>query len=81
MFLLNHGVENPADGIHGDEASLYVVEVPTRNTFDESAKWTVKVSGHSTFPRWDAPIDEAFEQASWQFHGSLETTLTALVTE
>jgi hypothetical protein len=34
------------------------------------------VSGHSTFPRWDGPTDEAFERASWQFHGSLEDALT-----
>jgi hypothetical protein len=37
------------------------------------------VSGHSAFPRWDGPTDEAFEQASWQFHGSLEDALAELV--
>jgi len=46
MFLLGHGVENPADGIHGDEEYLYVVELPTRNPFEEPSEWTVKVSGH-----------------------------------
>ena len=50
LFLLGHGVENPADGIHGDEEYLYVVELPTTNPFDEPAEWTVKVSGHSAFP-------------------------------
>ena len=81
LFLLGHGVENPADGIHGDEEYLYVVELPTQNPFDEPGEWTVKVSGHSTFPRWDGPTSEAFERASWQFHGSLENALAELVAE
>ena len=79
LFLLGHGVENPADGIHGDEEYLYVVELPTTNAFDDPAEWTVKVSGHSAFPRWDGPTDEAFERANWQFHGSLNDALTELV--
>jgi hypothetical protein len=79
VFLLGHGVENPADGIHGDEEYLYVVELPTENPFDEPAEWTVKVSGHAAFPRWDGPTDEAFERARWQFHGSLERALAELV--
>jgi hypothetical protein len=41
----------------------------------------VKVSGHSAFPRWDGPTDEAFKQASWQFHGPLDDALTELVAE
>ena len=81
LFLLGHGVEDPADGIHGDEEYLYVVELPTANPFDEPAEWTIKVSGHSAFPRWDGPTDEAFEQASWQFHGPLDDALTELVAE
>ncbi len=81
MFLLGHGVKNPADGIHGDEGYLYVVELPTENSVDEPAEWTVKVSEHTGFPRWDGPTDEAFERASWQFHGTLENALAALVAE
>ena len=81
LFLLGHGVENPADGIHGDEEYLYVIELPTENPFNEPAEWTIKVSGHSAFPCWDGPTDEAFERASWQFHGSLENALAELVTE
>jgi len=81
MFLLGHGVENPADGIHGDEEYLYVVELPTRNPFEEPAEWTVKVSGHSSFPRWDGPTEEAFDRASWQFHGPLEHALEEMVAE
>ncbi|PHQ38545.1 hypothetical protein DJ69_10985 [Halorubrum persicum] len=81
LFLLGHGVEDPADGIHGDEEYLYVVELPTANPFEEPSEWTIKVSGHSAFPRWDGPTDEAFEQASWQFHGPLDDALTELVAE
>ena len=81
LFLLGHGVENPADGIHGDEEYLYVVELPTWNPFEEPVEWTVRVSGHSAFPRWDGPTEEAFERASWQFHGSLENALAELVAE
>ena len=76
LFLLAHGAEEPADGIHGGEEYLYVVELPTENPFDEPAKWTVKVSGHSAFPRWDGPTDEAFERANWRFQGSLKNALT-----
>lgn len=64
LFLLGRGVENPADGIHGNEEYLYVVELPMENPFDKPAKWTVKVSGHSAFPCWDGPTDGAFERAS-----------------
>jgi hypothetical protein len=81
LFLLGHGVENSTDGIHGDEEYLYIVELPTRNPFEEPAEWTVKVSGHSAFPRWDGPIEEAFERASWQFHGPLEHALEEMVAE
>jgi hypothetical protein len=65
LFLLGHGVENPADGIHGDKEYFYVVEVPTRNPFEEPSEWTVKVSGRSAIPRWDSPTEEAFRRASW----------------
>jgi len=78
LFLLGHGIENPANGIHGDEEYLYIVELPTQAPFDEPAEWTVKVSDHAGFPRWDGPTDEAFEQASWQFHGPLEAALEEL---
>jgi len=81
LFLLGHGVENPADGIHGDEEYLYVVDLPADPPFDEPSEWTVRVSGHSAFPRWDDPTDEAFDRASWQFVGSLEDALAAFVTD
>ena len=81
LFLLGHGIENPADGIHGDEEYLYVVEIPTREAFDEPTEWTVKVSEHAGFPRWDGPTDEAFERASWQFQGPLDDALSEFATE
>jgi hypothetical protein len=81
LFLLGHGVENPVDGIHGDEEYLYVIELTTRNPFDEPAEWTVKVSGHSAFPRWDGPTDEAFERASWQFDGPLSGAIDELLSQ
>jgi len=46
-----------------------------------AVRWTVKVSGHSAFPRWDGPTEEAFERASWQFHGPLEQALEEIVAE
>ena len=81
MFLLGHGIENPADGIHGDEEYLYVVELPSRTAVDDPGEWSVKVSDHCGFPRWDGPTEEAFDRATWQFHGHLEDALTELVAE
>jgi len=81
MFLLGHGVENPADGIHGDEEYLYVVELPTGNALDEPGEWSVKVSEHCGFPRWDGPTEDAFDQATWQFHGPLTEAVDELIAE
>jgi hypothetical protein len=81
LFLLGHGVENPADGIHGDEEYLYVVDIPTREAFDEPTEWTVKISEHAGFPRWGGLTGEAFERASWQFQGPLDDALTELAAE
>jgi hypothetical protein len=81
LFLLGHGVENPVDGIHGDEEYLYVVELPTQNAFGEPAEWSVKVSDHCGFPRWNGPTEDAFDRATWQFEGSLEDAHEELVAE
>jgi hypothetical protein len=80
-FLLGYGVETPDSGIHGDEEYLYVVELPTRNPFDGPGDWTVKVSAHNGFPRWDGPTEEAFERATWQYEGSLSAAIDELVAE
>jgi hypothetical protein len=81
LFLVGHGVEDPADGIRADQEYLNVVGLPTVNPLDEPAEWTVKVSGHSAFPCWDGPTDKVFEQASWQFHGPLDDAFTELVAD
>ena len=80
-FLLGYGVEDPDEGIHGDEEYLYVVELPARGSFEEPGDWTVKVSAHNGFPRWDGPTEEAFERATWQYEGSLAGALEELVAE
>jgi len=81
LFLLGHGVEDPADGIHGDEEYLYEIELPASEPFDEASPWIVKVSEQCGFPRWGGQTDEAFERASWQFEGSLTEACDELITE
>ena len=80
-FLLGYGVEDPSEGIHGDEEYLYVVELPSRGPFDESGDWTVKVSAHNGFPRWDGPTEEAFERATWRYEGPLSGAIEELVAQ
>ena len=80
-FLLGYGVEDPESGIHGDEEYLYVVELPARSPIAYPGGWTVKVSAHSGFPRWDGPTEEAFERAAWQYEGPLTEAIEELVAE
>lgn len=71
MHMLGHAVENPADGIHGDEEYLYIVELERGSSpIDTSSQWNVKVSGHGEFPSRDNT--NAFELSRWQFTGTLE---------
>jgi len=42
---------------------------------DRQGEWS------PAFPRWDGPTEEAFERASWQFHGPLEQALEEIVAE
>ena len=70
QFLLGNAVEDPATGIHGDEEFLYEIEVP-EGPSAALREWTVRVSAHCGFPRWDGPTAAAFDQATWQFEGSL----------
>jgi len=81
VFVSHARLQDPADVIHGDEEYLYVVELPTRNPFEEPSEWIVKVSGHSAFPRWDGPTEEAFDQASWQFEGPLSAAVDELLAQ
>jgi hypothetical protein len=78
-FLLGYGVEDPSTGIHGDEEYLYVVELPDRSPVDDPGEWSIKVSEHNGFPRWDGPTDEAFDRATWQFEGPLTTALEEFI--
>lgn len=78
-FLLGYGVEDPAQGIHGDEEYLYVVEIPRRDPFEDPGEWMLKVSAHSGFPRWDGPTREAFDRATWQYEGPLSWAIDELV--
>jgi hypothetical protein len=80
-FLLGYGVEDPESGIHGDEEYLYVVELPSRSPFEDSGEWSVKVSVHNGFPRWDGPTEDAFERAAWQYEGPLSAAIEELVAE
>jgi hypothetical protein len=80
-FLLGYGVEDPESGIHGDEEYLYLVELPARSPVGDPSEWTVKVSAHSGFPRWDGPTEEAFERAAWQYEGPLSGAIDELVAE
>ena len=78
-FLLGYGVEAPEMGIHGDEEFLYVVDIPPRSPLDDPEDWTVRVSTHCGFPRWDGPTEEAFDRASWQYEGSLSGAVEEFV--
>lgn len=74
-FLLGYGVEDPEQGIHGDEEWLYVVEIdrvegPAGMT---SSVWNVKISNN--FPTWDENTEDAFEEAEWEFEGTLSEAL------
>ena len=73
LFLLGYGVEDPTRGIHGDEEYLYVVELPEFGFVHpgDAPDWTVKVSEHCGFPRWDESTKDAFEKASWAYEGPL----------
>ncbi len=67
---MGNAVEDPATGIHGDEEFLYEVDVP-EGPSASLADWTVRVSAHCRFPRRDGPTATAFNEATWQFEGSL----------
>lgn len=77
-FLLDHRIEDPTRGIHGDGEYLYVVEVPSGSTADVDA-WTIRVSEHEGFPAGDGPSHEAFQRACWAFEGSLPSAFERFV--
>jgi len=82
-FLGGHGVENPADNIHGDEEYIYEVTVPHSR---DDTEWSVKVSRDFPEPEWETRSGEtrgyAFEEgedawteATWDYEGDLEGAL------
>jgi hypothetical protein len=76
LFLLGHGIEEPRQGIHGDEAYLYIIAIPPYEIEQvEPPAWQVAVSEQCGFPRWDAQTDDAFREATWQFEGSLTAAI------
>lgn len=62
-FLGGHGVENPADGIHGDEEYLYEVEIPEHDR-ERRSEWNIRISEHCGFP------DPAWEDRNGNQHGT-----------
>ena len=72
---IGHGIENPNEGIHGDEEYLYIVTY-------KDGEWHIKVSGHNTFPRFDSEdTAQAFEKAEWEFEGTVEEAYEKYVVE
>ena len=67
---LGYGVENPNDGIHGDEQYLYIITY-------KDGKWHIKVSG-----QWsDDDTEKAFDKAEWEFEGTLDEAYEKYVVE
>ena len=77
-MALSYGVEDPSDGIHGDEEYLYEVETTGHGRDD----WLVRIAGRGDFPRWDGLDDlddgtTAWDVANWTTAGKLRTLLTS----
>jgi hypothetical protein len=76
MFLMGHGVEDPAAGIHGDEEFLYKVVEKVPGPGREKDR-IIKIS--NDFPTWDDDdVDIAFEKANWRFEGTFEEAMEEL---
>jgi hypothetical protein len=76
LFLLGHGVEDPAAGIHGDEEFLYRVVEDVRGS-DNGRERRIMIS--NDFPTWDdEDTDVAFEKANWRFEGTFEEAFDEL---
>lgn len=79
LFLLGHGMEDPRQGIHGDEEYLYIVAIPEyRLEQVEPPAWQVAVSEQCGFPRWDTQTNGAFCEATWEFEGPLAAAIDQL---
>lgn len=63
--LLGYGVEDPADGIHGDENYIYKVRTDSKG---RGSGWSVKFTAIGR----DDPYDDPFNRSDWDFVGPLE---------
>lgn len=57
------------------------MELPSDGPLTCAGDLTGRVSDHYVFPRWDGPIEDAFEQAAWPCEGPLPRELDELVAE
>lgn len=93
-FLGGHGVEDPSNGIHGDEEYLYVVEVPYHSRGENGGNWQVKVSEHGGFPEPKVELvngetrgrdfeegETSFDYATWDYEGSLDGAVSRYTDE
>jgi len=57
-----------------------VIELPEIDfaSPDDTPDWTVTVSEHCGFPRWDEPTDRAFDEATWANEGPLAEAMAGL---
>lgn len=69
-FLLGYAIEPAVPSIRGNESYLYVITPPCEPDANPS-EWNVKLSRYRGFPRGDANIDAAFDNADWEYEGSL----------
>jgi len=72
--FLGFGIEDPSTGIYGDEEFIYEVRV-TERSINEAPDVQVKISDHRGFPTWDGDTEAAFEEARWQYEGSLDEAI------
>lgn len=65
LYLLGHGVEDPKDGLHGDEEFAYEVDLTDRD-------WLVKISDHLLSYSIEDVSKMSFKDLPWNFEGKLE---------
>lgn len=82
MFMFGHGVENPEDGLHGDEEYVYLVDIAPQDRKYEEDEWKIKVSEHGGNPRWDELdelVGDPFHHTDWEFEGKLDNAFDKYV--
>lgn len=82
MFMFGHGVENPEDGLHGDEEYVYLVDITPQHKKYEKDEWKIKVSEHGGNPSWDELdelVGDPFHHTDWEFEGKLDNAFDKYV--